>query len=213
MGSGKGGEKGKNLSGRKEGQLPSFLPCDASRHAAARRQSASQPKIPLSVATHSLLIKEASQTHRQPIDSHPITTTTASATAPYHRKRDAMSSSDIPSLLLQSTDARIAEAAKRVFSSHPIAPSAAKATSAVTRPSTMSCSPHYSFVYDREQHYTNKRKAAVDVTACASTESTKHAVVKKRSFDNNSNPTTTNVDEQFELEEDKKLSSTERLQR
>eukprot|EP00956_Cyclotella_meneghiniana_P015434 scaffold23667_cov71-Cyclotella_meneghiniana.AAC.2 len=123
-----------------------------------------------------------------------------------------MSSSDIPSLLLQSTDARIAEAAKRVFSSHPIAPSASMATSAVTRPSTMN-SPHYSFMYDMEQQYTNKRKAAVDVTACASTESTKHAVVKKRSFDNNSKPTTTNVDEQFELEEDKKLSSTERLQR
>ena len=127
-------------------------------------------------------------------------------------EREAMSSSDIPSLLLQSTDARIAEAAKRVFSSHPIAPSAAMTASAVTCPSTMS-SPHYSFMHEREQHYTNKRKAAVDVTACASTESTKHAVVKKRSFDNNSKPTTTNVDEQFELEEDKKLSSTERLQR
>ena len=170
------------------------------------------PKIPLSVSRHTLLSKRHHKHTANQSTAIPSPRQRHQQQHHINRKRDAMSSSDIPSLLLQSTDARIAEAAKRVFSSHPIAPSAATATSAATRPSTMN-SPRYSFMHEREQQYTNKRKAAVDVTACASAESTKHAVVKKRSFDNNSTPTTTNVDEQFELEEDKKLSSTERLQR
>lgn len=125
-------------------------------------------------------------------------------------EREAMSSSDIPSLLLQSTDARIAEAAKRVFSSHPIAPTAATTTSIATRPLTTS-PPHYS--HQGEQRNKTVSVAASTLTACASTESSKHTVMKKRPFDNSKPTTTTNNDDQFDLEEDKKLSSTERLQR
>ena len=125
-------------------------------------------------------------------------------------ERETMSSSDIPSLLLQSTDARIAEAAKRVFSSHPIAPAAATTTSIATHPLTTSL-PHYS--HRGEQRNKTVSVAASTLTACASTESSKHTVMKKRPFDSSKPTTTTNNDDQFELEEDKKLSSTERLQR
>jgi hypothetical protein len=122
-----------------------------------------------------------------------------------------MSSEDIASQLLQSADARIAEAAKRVFSSfHPT-------TSSLGAPSVSRSSSTCPYYYDEDRR--GGEIHALSVVAgklCGEGTTTKHTVdgQNKRLTTSLLRQSSYNESHHEDIEdEDKKLSSTERLQR